>query len=737
MRYGKALGILIPFVLLGSARAQQPRIASLFPGGATAGKSVDVQIHGGNLIGVHGFLVGGGPGVTAEVVGGANPVDEAARPIFQSKCTSCHEARSPENRSMSPEQWADTVKRMIAQHGADIVAPDRDRIVGYLQGMAKAGQIAARITVAPGTPPGMRELRLLTDHGVSTATTFEVGDLPEITSVYKTNKSEDAATVTLPVAINGTLAQSGESDWFRFPATKGQRLTFNLKAERLNPQAAAFFFPTLHLFDANGTELAKNLGKYGVDPFLQYTVPADGTYLIQVHDLLWHGNPASIYRLTMGEIVAEGVLSPSWAHPGETVSAQIVPTDATLVKTSASPPFALHVPAGADGVTIVTTPVGDAPLLVSDLTDGGVPNGVSAPPIALPALFRGAIGGAGQTDTFAVHAPTGGMTLDLYAQRIGSPLHGQVTVRAKNGEVVAQRTADEDADVTLPNAFPQPGDYTVEIGDAEGAGGATYRYCWEATSSRVPDLHLTVAPDVANLSPGTSTTLRVQIDRRHGSGGIERPMTLRVSGLPPGVTAAPAVLLPDMNEAVVVLTASPDAAGGTGNLSVVEGTLMTPPKHENGAEIPITRPAHPNELYSVNNNQLVLPRTTLAIAVQATSPAFTLDVAKGMSELTLKDGKDVAIPITITRRDGFKGSLFVSVQGLPGGIYPSQGNYNIPPDKTEATIVLHVDHNARFFRDKPVSGMPPVHIVIAAFIANNGTDQVPALTSPPITLTPQ
>ncbi len=119
------MGAVLLFTLLAlPVCAQTPRISALFPAGAKTGDTVDVAVRGGNLVGVKRVLVTGERGVTAELVGGGGAVDESAKPVFQQKCQLCHELRSPANRTMTPEQWAATVDRMINQRSAPI-EPER------------------------------------------------------------------------------------------------------------------------------------------------------------------------------------------------------------------------------------------------------------------------------------------------------------------------------------------------------------------------------------------------------------------------------------------------------------------------------------------------------------------------------------------------------------------------------------------------------------------------------------
>jgi hypothetical protein len=675
--------------------------------------------------------VTGAPGVAAELVGGAAQVDEGARPLFQSKCTTCHEPRSPANRSMSPEQWASTVDRMIKSRGAEINDADKARIVGYLQALAKAGQVGVRVRVQPDAAPGMRELRVVTGQGASTAYTFEVGTVPEVMAAPGNDKATAAQKVALPVVVNGALTKSGERQYFAFDAKKGQRLSLSLRAFRLNEQCAAYFNPVLYLYDAQGRTVAKSLGRVGVDPVIDFVAPEDGAYTLLVRDLIWKGSPSSVYRLALGGgPVADGVLSPAVAAPGARLAVRMMPADGTDNAASAADTFAVRVPDGAEGVTMVTTPMGgEAPILVRDLPDGGGPNSAATAvdAVALPALFRGNIAQAGQTDTFRVRVRRGGGGLEVYARRLGSPLRPRVTVKDTKGRVVAGRAAVGDDDLRVPNAFPAPGEYTVEVTDADGAGGAAFAYCWEALDG-TPDFQLTTTPDVVNLAPGASTVLTVRAARREN---LQAPVRVTVRGLPPGVTAGEAVLLPGMETTVVPLTAAPGATIAAGAITVEGRTTDA-----EGAVV--TRRARPIEVYRVNNNAHSLPRGTGVVAVTSDTPPFALSVTGGAEGdmVALTPGGEAKLTIQVLRQNNFKGEVQLAVMGLPSGI-TGPNTVNLKAGQDQATVTLRASGDARILRDKPAPGAPVARFVIAGYLGGGGFgsyDGAPAAVTGPIAL---
>ena len=297
------------FIFLGvqgaAALAQAPRINTFFPIGGKAGSVVEAEVRGSGLDGAE-LLLSDRPGVSGMVLPGSARADETNKPIWQSKCGSCHELRSPANRSLSPAQWAATVDRMIKVNQAPISALDADKIVQYLQSAARAGRLAVEVKIAQDTKPGMYELRLVTPRGVSTAGRFEVGALPEVIGMAGT--SEHAQTVMLPCVANGSITANGQRHGYKFKVQKGQRIVFDFKGYRYNDATQLFFNPILRLFDMKGHEIAESHWGHDIDPLLDWTAPADGDYVMEASDLLGRGNPGNVYRLTMMQIPSNASL---------------------------------------------------------------------------------------------------------------------------------------------------------------------------------------------------------------------------------------------------------------------------------------------------------------------------------------------------------------------------------------------------------------------------------------------
>jgi len=706
------LGLILALTLVSAAFAQNPRIAALYPAGAQAGQSVEVAIRGGGLAGAKRVVVNGAPGVKAELVGGSTQADDTVRPLFNTKCVTCHESRSPDNRTMSPEQWASTVDRMITSRGADIKKDDRDKIVTWLQARARAGQVTAKISVAADAPPGVREVRLVTEQGVSTPFSFEIGGLPELLALPNTTLN-----VTLPTVINGALTQSAQRDKFVFTAKKGEALTFNLKAYRLNEQCPMFFNPVLYLYNAKGKELAKSLGRIDIDPILEWVCPDDGEYTLVTRDLLWKGNPASIYRLAMGNLPADLTLSNLVGRPGKSFSASMgsLSVEAQLDRDAA-------------GVTMVPTPLGDSPVLVRDLPDGGGAVEVGlATAVTLPAMFSGRLTQERQVDRFKVLALKPGMGLELYTKRLGSSLRPRVTIKDEKDAVVQTRVMDGDEELRMPGCFPKAAEYIVEVTDSLSSGGT---YCWETIGAGIPDFSLTVTPDGANLAPGRRAALLVRATRREA---LQGPITLKLRGLPSGVKAEVGVIPPDDDKALILISADDQAALGGGTITI-EGT--TELSDSQGNVHTLKRQARPIELYRTQNNNLrPIDRGAAFIGIAREEPPFGLSV-QGIESLDLGPGKTATVTVKVVRPTNGRSDVVITVLGLPPGITINQTAIYIPGNKDEAVFTLRGSDNSKYLGTRDAK-LPPLKFVFVGATGGRNADAPTDSTAPIIVTAPR
>ncbi|MBC8143208.1 MAG: pre-peptidase C-terminal domain-containing protein, partial [Armatimonadetes bacterium] len=473
-----------------TANAQDvPRLSGVLPAGAQSGKTVDVSVRGSALLGAKSvwFSRPGGvrdEGVSGRIIGDTVSVDSSAKPLHQAKCANCHELRSPANRSLSPEQWASTVARMVKDHSAPLSPEEATKVTAYLQALTRAGELSVQITVAPNAAPGKRELRVVTANGVTSAATFLIGALPEIASDGAKTSLTAPQKLLLPVTVNGNITASGQRDYFAFDAKKGERVSVNLEAYRLSEPSAQFFNPVIFVLDGSGKVLQKSSGGdtllRGTDPALVFDAPADGVYTLLVRDLLYHANPLSVYRLTVGAGLpidarfASGVVS----RPGDTVTPSLA---ASLPIPANAAQVSVAVPQSASwGIYDAPTGFGNLPVFVSSVPDGGAPvaDFATAPAVSLPAVFRGNIGKPkSREDVAARHiykVVTTRPNVPIYFafKSLGSKLRPWVQTFKPDGTYIDGYYGDGSADFVWNNAFKEPGTYLLHVMDSTNASGA-------------------------------------------------------------------------------------------------------------------------------------------------------------------------------------------------------------------------------------------------------------------------
>ena len=677
------IALLSTLFATATVQAQIPRINTFYPAGGKAGTTVTVEVRGSSLDG-GGVVLVNAPGVTGTLVPGGNKGDDTFRPVWEAKCGTCHELRSPGNRSLTPAQWTATVDRMVKVRQAPISPPDQQKIVKFLVASAASGQMAAQLKIAPDTLPGLYEVRLVTARGVSTAGLFEVGSLPEVQGVN--GRRETAQVVTLPLIANGTLAARSERHYYRFEAKQGQRLVFDLKGYRYNDMTQLFFNPQLRLFDGAGKEIFENHGYYDLDPLIDWKCPADGPYTLEVRDLLGSANPSSVYRLRMGQLPYDTVLYPPAAQMTSTATLQVRGKNTENLQTD----FTLATP-GHIGVQTVGSPFGPQAFYVSPYP---VVRAEAKPamPITLPAAFAGHFAGPGSSDTFSIQG-SGPVEFEAYAARIGSPALVHLSLQNAKGQIIANLNGD----TRIRTNLEANQTYTMKVDEPSPAGDSNFVYCIEARPTH-PEVELVVHPSNVTLRPGTSAAVQVVLTRRDG---VKGEILLTANDLPPGVHATPKAIPGDRNDVLFILTADSSAAP-TEKPFQITATVVA-----QGAEY--STQAVAQDVYQMNNQPHYIVRSSCVVGVRG-KPDYTVTFDDALIKVHPRKG--FPFKVKLTRLGAFKGPVQVKVEGLPSGWVANAET--IPPDKSEVTLLVRPDgNNTQPFMTRDPKMTPMRAVVIA------------------------
>ncbi|MBX7208891.1 MAG: PPC domain-containing protein [Verrucomicrobiaceae bacterium] len=149
------------------------------------------------------------------------------------------------------------------------------------------------VSIAADAPVGVYDARVMSRLGVSSARAFSVNKLPEVTRAKANNSVETAMPLHVGTICNATMTKRAV-DFYSFQGTKGKRVAVDCAAVGIDSRLT----PVVILGDVQGHDLLVNRTGGVID----FTAPADGTYLIKVSDITYGGGDRYFYRLALQEV---------------------------------------------------------------------------------------------------------------------------------------------------------------------------------------------------------------------------------------------------------------------------------------------------------------------------------------------------------------------------------------------------------------------------------------------------
>ncbi len=254
------------------------------------------------------------------------------------------------------------------------------------------------------------------------------------------------------------------------------------------------------------------------------------------------------------------------------------------------------------------------------------------------------------------------------------------------------------SDSMLDFVVPADGDYFVHLKDVRGMEGADFAYRL-SIREQVPDFRVASDPANPNIPRGGTTSVTVSLDMIRGFDG---PIEVEVKGLPRGVAASKAKILPGQISTAVVLTATPDADSDAYAVPIQVIGHAVVDGHE------LTRAANHGES---DDEPLQLASIT---------PAPDVTVTTGASEVALEPGKEVTVTLNIARHNGFAGRVPCSIENLPPGVRVVNVGLNgvlVTEAQTSRTFTLRAEDWA-----KPID--QPIYVV--AVVESNSSTSHPS-----------
>lgn len=547
-------------------------------------------------------------------------------------------------------------------------------------GQPIAGQYI--VTIAADCPPGLYEARVMTRLGISSSRVFSVDKYPEVLRSAPNTSLASAMSLKLNTICNAS-ASAKAVDHYTFEASKGQRLIINCAAGAIDSKLEA----VLILADEAGRDLVAERRGGSID----LEVPADGKYVIKVHDLTFNGGPAYFYRLALLEIRADAPL-PQFAST-------------RAVSAFSWPPAGLAASAAASE----TEPNNEA---------------AQAQKISLPCDISGSFSPAADVDTFEFMAKKGEVWwIEVASERLGRPTDPAILVQHISGEGAEQKATDvvELSDIPSPvkvssNGYAYDGPpynggssdilgkleikedglHRLQLSDLFGGTRNDPRNIYRLVIRRAaPDfavvgwgLHMELRNGDRNalskpvaLRAGLTMALEVVAIRRDGFDG---PIDLVMEDLPPGVTAQGLRIPAGKSSGVMLVTADEKAPPGLANAKFygkaqIDGKEVTHPCFM--AEMAWPVPDSWGEIPS--------PRLVSGVPVSVTGAELApLSLTPEQKQFEVTAGQKLTVPLKHTRRSEFSGATLQLRTFGEGFERQPRFDVSLTADRSEAVLDL-------------------------------------------------
>jgi len=531
------------------------------------------------------------------------------------------------------------------------------------------------ITPAADVPRGKYDLVITTPGGKSGKLSIDVESLPQLVEQEPNSSPLQAPIAILPVMLQGTLGTRGDADFVRFEARAGQTVVFDVTAKSIGSDADV----VLTITDQRGRVVASTNDSDGAaDPLLALNVPADGVYLLQVHDLQMNGSDKHPYRVAVGTFPYVTGVYPLSIPPNAEAAVELVgynlPKDhKTALKASASGEITVSL----DAETFRTRKapkvvVGEFPesLEVEPNDDPA-----HAQPIQAPCTVNGrawVVNGAAPADDdlFRLGCQAGETwIIETDAERRGSPIDTKIEVLTAEGQPIQrlQLQAIRDAAVTFRSINSSQIEVRTTNWEEMELNQFLYMHGEVCKLFRMPQ-----GPDSGFNFYNWQGKRICYFDTSGTTHPVDEPCYI-VEPFPAGLPLASTGL------PIFPVYYSNDDDGQR--------------KLGRDSQVTFTAPASGTYLVRVNDVRGQSgPGLAYRLMVRKPNPDFSVSIAGGNASVPVGSGRKVIF--TVERRDGFDGPVQLDIAGIPAGfrlITPLV----VEAGHTQATAVLNADADAK------------------------------------------
>jgi hypothetical protein len=471
--------------------------------------------------------------------------------------SSTAEARPPEIRNIDFRGLQVDAVTILTIDGLDLFPDpqfylDDQLLSATLNPASTSGRVIVSLPIKEPAPNGFGQLRIRTTDGFSNSILVAVDQLPQLPISEETAK--------LPVALHGVVPGSGVSKT-TFTAAAGEEIIAEVEARRLGSKLR----PVIHIYDEARIQhgWASPSNTLAGDSRLTFKAPKAGRYTVEVHDTQYAPPGPSYFRLKLGQWIYSDLVFPPVIVKGQETALEFFGPAASVRATIGA----------AEGPRSILAPASNSPLkrsgawprlAISSLQEV-IKTNANEQPFPLPGApigISGRLNLTGQRDRFLLPVTAGmKLTLEVFAERIGSQIDPVLELKNKAGAVLAvnddaPNTIDSRLDFIVPAATD-----AIEIVVRDGLDLASpesiYRLLVNLTDASRNDFEFSIKSDTVNVPAGESQVLEAFVDRQGYSG----PLQVQATGLPAGITLTGAEIPAGANGTLLVFNNPGDAAG--------------------------------------------------------------------------------------------------------------------------------------------------------------------------------
>lgn len=584
-------------------------------------------------------------------------------------------------------------------------------------------QIKCKFEIASDCLPGEYPFRVRTATEISSLGTFHVSPFPVIDENEQSHDVNDSINTAMPVTSNVTVRgrmgsnPRGDVDVYSVPVMAGQRLSVEVDAVRIADVhfGGSDYDLVVRILDENGQELAANDDNplHLQDPVATTKISQDGFAYVEVRRSLFIAYDTT-YCLHIGTNKRPLVAFPAGGPTGTSLSFELLGDSFGSFRESIS------IPQSSGSFEYF----GDAPSPVL-LRSSSFPNVLedATEPwtriTQLPAALNGRIDQRGDKDAYQVTVKKGErLRIRVFSASIGSPIDPILRIRTvdSNGNAGATEVEVDDSQLEERDIFgtvfrsrgglkdildpsvvweaKADGEFLIELEDTSGFGGPTavYRIEVEPAVNSVNTLLESTAFDWVEcmrtsglaVPQGNRWTVNFRLPQGQGStfrGEIE----LVAKGLPEGVRMVSALVPAGQTIWPVQFVADASAKPGCAliTMKAVPVDPLQQLESRSQQSIPFVNHSGGDAWRTVRLDRYV-------VAVTEAAP-FSIEIKSPSA--TLVRGGELAIPVTIVRREGFNEAVEFQCDWVPAGVAVQPATI-IPAGECEAILRISGEANA-------------------------------------------